>query len=132
MPFETFLLTSEDNASCNWPEQAVLWVEALSKQQVLEELHSIMNDRNYSWHSINALLQSRLEQGDLDFTFEDGDVLFEWNNLCDEKRRWEVKGELSQDSDEFNQDSLINLLILPFVGGLGPESWLSSAFAFSS
>ncbi|KAL5325382.1 hypothetical protein ACEPPN_006507 [Leptodophora sp. 'Broadleaf-Isolate-01'] len=81
-----------------------------------------MDDQNYSWHSINALLQSRLEQGDLDFTFEDGDVLFEWNNLCDEKRRWEVKGQLSENTADFNRDCLVNLLILPFEGGLGPES----------
>lgn len=129
MTFESFLQSLEHNGSCNWPEQAVLWAEALSDQHVLEELHSIMDDQNYSWHSINALLQSRLEQGDLDFTFEDGDVLFEWNNLCDEKRRWEVKGQLSENTADFNRDCLVNLLILPFEGGLGPESWFSTASA---
>lgn len=87
MTFQIFLESLKHDGPHNWPEQAALWAEALSDQQVLHEVHSIMDNHNYSWHCINGLLQDRLEQGDLKFTFEDRDVLFGWNNLCDGKRR---------------------------------------------
>jgi len=109
-----------------WPKQAVLWIESLSEQQILLELQRVMDGWNYSWHSINELLQGRLDQGDLEFTLVDGDVLFEWNNLCDEKRGWERKGRLSDNCAEFNRDCLINLMILPFQGGLGLEGKFST------
>ncbi len=70
-----------------WPKQEVLQIEALSKQQVLSELQQIMEGCNYSWHSISKLLQGLLDKETLQFTLTDGDILFEWNNLCDKKRR---------------------------------------------
>jgi hypothetical protein len=95
---------------------------------VLSELQEIMDGRGYSWHSINELLQDQLNKEDLEFTIIDGDILFEWNNLCDEKRKWERKGCLSDDSVEFNRDCLINLKILPFQAGLSLKSKLINAF----
>ncbi|KAH6675997.1 hypothetical protein B0J14DRAFT_427352, partial [Halenospora varia] len=92
-----------------WSKQTVLRIEALSEPQVLSELQGVMEGRTYSWHSINELLQGRLDQGDLEFMPVDGDVIFEWNNLCDEKREWERKGRLSDNCAEFNRDCLINL-----------------------
>jgi hypothetical protein len=111
-----------------WPEREVLRIEALSEQQVLSELQEIMEGRSYSWHSINQLLQDQLDKEALEVTFIDGDILFEWNNLCDEKRKWERKGCLSNDCAEFNRDCLINLKILPFQAGLGLESKLINKF----
>jgi hypothetical protein len=93
----------------------------LSKQEVLCELQGIMEGRNYSWHYINDLLQARFEEGSLEFSLTDGDVLFEWNNLCHEKQLWEKRRRLSVDIAEFNMDCLINLKILPFQAGLGIE-----------
>ncbi len=109
-----------------WPKREVLRIEALSEQQVLSELQEIMEGRNYSWHSINKLLQDQLDKEALEFTFIDGDILFEWSNLCDEKRKWERKGCLSDDCAEFNRDCLINLKILPFQAGLGLKSKLTN------
>jgi len=109
------------NDAYAWSKNAVLRIEALSEQQVFSELQEVMEGRNYSWHSINELLKGLLDQGDLKFTVVDGDVLFEWNNLCDEKREWERKGRLSHSCAEFNRDCLVNLMILPFQAGLSLE-----------
>jgi hypothetical protein len=111
-----------------WPKREVLRIEALSEQQVLSELQEIMKGHGYSWHSINKLLQDQLDKEALEFTFIDGDILFEWNNLCDEKRKWERNGCLSADCAEFNRDCLINLKILPFQAGLGLKSKLINTF----
>lgn len=111
-----------------WLKREVLRIEALSEQQVLSELQEIMEGRGYSWHSINELLQDQLDKEALEFTFIDGDILFEWNNLCDEKRKWERKGCLSNECAEFNRDCLINLKILPFQAGLGLKSKLINTF----
>ncbi|KFZ13521.1 hypothetical protein V501_03677 [Pseudogymnoascus sp. VKM F-4519 (FW-2642)] len=64
-------------------------------------------------------MQDQLDNGALEFTAEDGDVLFEWNNLCDEKRNWEREGRFSLSCADFNRDCLINLKIIPTKAGLG-------------
>lgn len=107
-----------------WAKRQVLRIEALSKQEVLCELQGIMEGHNYSWHCINDLLQAQFNEGSLEFSLVDGDVLFEWNNLCNEKRVWEKRGRLSVDIAEFNMDCLINLNILPVQAGLGMEGRL--------
>ena len=107
-----------------WPNREVLRIEALSDKQVLAELQAIMEGCAYSWHKINQLLQAELDKDALEFTLEDGDVIFEWNNLCDEKRQWERKRSHSVQSAEFNRDCLINLKIIPIQGGLGIEGKL--------
>jgi hypothetical protein len=104
-----------------WPKHEVLRIEALSDEEVLSELESIVDGRSYSWHSINELMKAQLYKGALEFTFQDGDVIFEWNNLCDEKRNWEQKRSLSSSSKRFNRDCLINLKILPTKAGFGSE-----------
>lgn len=124
--------TLSRNDAYAWSKQTVLRIEALSDQQVFLALQSTMEGKGYSWHSINELLQDRLDQGHLEFTFVDGDVLFEWNNLCDEKRVWERKGGLSHHCAEFHRDCLINLMILPFQGGLGFEGRFSQEFDWSN
>jgi hypothetical protein len=111
-----------------WAKRQVLRVEALSKQEVLCELQGIMEGHSYSWNRINDLLQARLDEGSLEFSFADGDVLFEWNNLCYEKRMWEKRGRLSVDNAEFNMACLINLKILPVQAGLGIEGRLAFWF----
>ena len=116
-----------DNLSL-WPEREVFRIEALSEQQVLLELQDIMEGRSYSWHSINELLKAQLDKEILEFTLMDGDIIFEWNNLCIEKQKWERKGRLSNSCAEFNRDCLINLKILPFQAGFGLESKLTNRF----
>ena len=109
-----------------WQKREVLRIEALSEQQVLSELQDVMEGHNYSWHTINELLQGQLDKGDLEFMVVDGDVLFEWNNLCDKKWEWERKGRPLNNSVDFNRDCLINLMVLPFQAGLGHESTSSN------
>ncbi|CZT53509.1 uncharacterized protein RSE6_15124 [Rhynchosporium secalis] len=104
-----------------WAQRKVLWVENLSKLQVFLELRGIMEGHSYSWHCINEFLQARFDEGSLEISPVDGDILFEWNNLCDEKRTWEKTGHLSINDAGFNMDCLINLMILPFQAGLGNE-----------
>ncbi|TVY17570.1 hypothetical protein LARI1_G004942 [Lachnellula arida] len=104
-----------------WPNQEVLRIETLSDKLVVAELQAIMEGYGYSWHKINQLLQAELDKEALEFTLEDGDVIFEWNNLCDEKRQWERKRTHSVQSVGFKRDCLINLKIIPFKAGLGIE-----------
>ncbi|RFU32514.1 hypothetical protein B7463_g3820, partial [Scytalidium lignicola] len=106
------------NDFSRWLGGEVLRIEVLSEVQVLSELQGIMEGDNYSWHSINELLQNQLDKEALEFTLTGGDVVFEWNNLCDEKQKWERKGCLSINDVNFNRDCLINLKILPFKAGL--------------
>jgi len=110
-----------------WAKRKVQEMENLSEQQVFVELQDIMMEgHNYSWHCINTLLQARLDEGSLEFSDGDGEVLLEWNNLCDIKRRWEKKGYPAAESAEFDLNCLINLKILPFKAGLGSEGKLAS------
>ncbi|TVY14768.1 hypothetical protein LARI1_G008253 [Lachnellula arida] len=104
-----------------WPKTEVLRIEALSDKLVIAELQAIMEGCGYSWHKINQLLQAELDKEALEFTLEDGDIIFEWNNLCDQKRQWETKRSHSVQSTEFKRDCLINLKIIPFKAGLGIE-----------
>jgi hypothetical protein len=104
-----------------WETQEVLRIEALLDTEVLAELQRILDGHDYSWHRISQLLQEQLDGGILEFTLDDGSVIFEWNNLCSEKQRWESKGRLSARCAEFYKDCLINLKILPFQGGLSIE-----------
>ncbi|XMA13697.1 hypothetical protein WAI453_006488 [Rhynchosporium graminicola] len=80
-----------------------------------------MEGHSYSWYIINELIQARFDEGSLECSPVDGDILFEWNNLCDEKRTWEKKGRLSVNDAGFNMDCLINLMILLVQAGLGSE-----------
>ena len=114
-----------------WSEREVERIEALSDHQVITELHQIMIGDNYSWHRINQLLQGQLDEKVIEFTVEGGDVIFEWNNLCDERREWEKSGRLSVCSAEFNRDCLINLKILPIRGGMGNEGRLPDPVTLS-
>ncbi len=111
-----------------WPRREVLRIQALSDKQVLTELQEIMEGRNYSWHKISQLLQAQLDKGALEFTLEDGDVIFEWNNLCHEKREWERNRRFSVSCAEFKKDCLINLKIIPIQGGLGFEGNYLASF----
>lgn len=104
-----------------WETHEVLRIEALSDTQVFTELQRIFDGYDYSWVRINQLLQQQLDEGVLEFTLEDGSVIFEWNNLCGEKRIWERRGHLSASCSDFYRDCLINLKILPAEGGLNIE-----------
>jgi hypothetical protein len=53
---------------------------------------------------------------------EHGGVVFEWNNLCEERREWKKRGRFSACSADFNSDRLINLKIIPVRAGLGDKS----------
>lgn len=114
-------IMSVDPSFTGFMLQEELRIEALTDREVQLELHNIMDGRSYSWHCINNLMMAQLYSGDLEFTYQDGDAIFEWNNLCDEKRHWEREGSLSCDSAEFNRDCLFNLKILPTKAGLGSE-----------
>ena len=104
-----------------WQEKEIDRVNALSDRQVLAELQRIMDGYDYSWHTINQALQEQLNDGTLEFTLEHGDVSFEWNNLCDERREWKKRGRFSVCSADFNRDCLINLKIIPVRAGLGDK-----------
>ena len=101
--------------------QEVLRIETLVDEEVLAELQDIMGGNNYSWCMINDLLQAQRDNNALEFTLDDGDVIFEWNNLCDEKKQWERHGFLSIIDSEFDRDCLINLKVIPFKGGIVDE-----------
>ena len=101
------------------PSDEVLRIEALQNEEVYAEIRDIMDSRSYSWNRISQFLQEQLEKGALEFTLKDGDVVFEWNNLCDEKQKWERQRCLSIDSPEFLRDCLINLKLIPIHGGIG-------------
>ena len=88
---------------------------------MLFEVQGILEGHNYSWHCINEFIQARYDEGSLEFTSINGDVLFKYNNLCNEKRVWEKTGRLSVNNAEFYMDCLINLKMLPVQGGLGME-----------
>lgn len=53
--------------------------------------------------------------------FEPGNILYEWNVLCDEKIHWHLYRCPSFQSFEFNKTCLINLKIIPTQAGLGIE-----------
>jgi len=104
-----------------WPTNEVLRIEALSDDEVDTELRTIMGGQLYSWNKISLLLQEQLNDGVLDYTSEDGDVVFEWNSLCDERKHWERQQCFTVNSKEFKRDCLINLKLIPIQGGIGPQ-----------
>jgi hypothetical protein len=104
-----------------WREKEINRLNALFDCQVLEELQRIMGGYDYSWHTINQALQEQLNDGTLEFTLEHGDIIFEWNNLCEERREWEKRGCFSVYSADFNRDCLFNLKIIPVRAGLGDK-----------
>ena len=110
------------------PSDEVLRIEALQNEEVYAEIRDIMDSQSYSWNRISQFLQEQLERGALEFTLKDGDVVFEWNNLCDEKQKWERQRCLSVDSPEFLRDCLINLKLIPIHGGIGLQGDLPLLF----
>ena len=116
-----------------WEQQKIAKVQALSDDEVLRGLEDIMLGRNYSWHNIACRLQVRLNAGLLQLeSFEPGNILYEWNVLCDEKIEWQRRGCPSFKSFKFNRASLTNLLIIPTQAGLGFEGKLSTHTYFET
>lgn len=107
-----------------WQTKEIERINASPDSDVLAELQRIMDGYDYSWHTINQALQDQLNEGTLEFTLEHGDVIFEWNNLCEERRGWLKRTCFSESDAAFHRDCLINLKILPVRAGLGkyPET----------
>jgi hypothetical protein len=105
-----------------WEKQEVRRINALSNQQVMEELKETMRGRGYSWHRISQRLQKRRIYNDLQIEhFEPGNILYEWNVLCDERLSWLRHSRPSFRNVNFNRACLTNLKIIPTQAGLGIE-----------
>jgi len=110
-----------------WEKQEIHRIMALSCREVRRELKDIMRGMNYSWSNIAQRLKSRLQKKVLKMEhFEPGNILYEWNVLCDEKLSWKLRGHPSFTSFDFNRDSLVKLKIIPTQAGLGAEGKYSS------
>jgi hypothetical protein len=105
-----------------WEKQEIERIQGLSDRKVLRELRSIMRGESYSWSNISQQLQRRLDAGFLELEhFESGNIIYEWNVLCDEKIYWENYKHPSFTSFRFNKDCLIKLKVIPTQAGLGPD-----------
>jgi hypothetical protein len=81
-----------------------------------------MQGHKYSWHTISQKLQAKLNSKALKIDhFEPGNILYEWNVLCDERLSWKRQGRPSFLNFNFNRACLINLKIIPTQAGLGIE-----------
>jgi hypothetical protein len=110
-----------------WEKQEMKRIEALSDKQVMRELREVMRGRGYSWHSISQLLQMRFVCKALEIEhFEPGNIIYEWNVLCDERLSWLRYSKPSFRSFKFNRACLTNLKIIPTQAGLGAEGNLQS------
>lgn len=110
-----------------WEKQQIEWVNSLSGEQVLRELSDIMFGHNYSWYTISQRLQTRFNNKMLYLEhFEPGNMLYEWNVLCDERVSWRRHNQPSFKSSKFDRACLINLKIIPSQAGLGLEGRLIS------
>ena len=97
-------------------------INLLSDQQVFEELKDVMTGHRYSWYAIAHTLQLRYCCKSLRLDhFQPGNILYEWNVLCDEKLSWKYIGYPSFMSFKFNRACLLNLKIIPIRVGLGFE-----------
>jgi hypothetical protein len=100
-------------------------INSLSDRAVLEELRDIMAGRGYSWYGIARGLQRRYRKGLISLEhFDPGNVLYEWNVLCDEKISWERRKCPSFLSFRFNRACLFNLKMIPVAAGLGHKGTL--------
>lgn len=107
--------------TATWEQQHIKRVETLSDQQVLKEVNRIMLGHNYSWYTISQRLQAKHNDKKLYLEhFEPGNVLYEWNVLCDERISWLRHKEPTFRSVKFNKTCLINLVLVPSAG-LGLE-----------
>lgn len=103
-------------------KQEIARVNALTDRQVRQELKDIMRGIGYSWYAISQRLQGRVYLNRLKIEhFEPGNILYEWNVLCDEKISWQLHGRPSFRSFRFNRDCLIKLKVIPPQAGLGPD-----------
>ncbi|TVY12782.1 hypothetical protein LARI1_G008556 [Lachnellula arida] len=103
-----------------WERNEIRRIETLSNHQVWIELRDIMYGYDYSWYMIAQYLQTRLDAGVLKLDhFESGNILYEWNVLCDEKITWKLFGRPSFSNYSFNKACLINLKTIPTQAGLG-------------
>jgi hypothetical protein len=92
----------------------------LSDSQVLAELRATMLSHNYSWYTISNSLQSNLESQRLVIEhFEPGNILYEWNVLCDEGIHWQHHERPTFRNATFNRECLLLLRITPTQAGLG-------------
>ena len=105
-----------------WEKQEMGRINSLSDKQVMRELKEIMHGRSYSWHTISQRLRKRFEYNGLEIEhFESGNILYEWNVLCDVKLSWLRYGGPSFRNFKFNRACLTNLKIIPTQAGLGAE-----------
>jgi hypothetical protein len=112
-----------------WEKEEIKRIEALSDQAVLRELRKIISGQYYSWRRISQLLKLRFYRNLLYIEhFESGNILYEWNVLCDEKTHWLRHGCPSFKNFRFNRDCLTKLKIIPSQAGLGIEGELMSNF----
>lgn len=90
-------------------------ITKLSDAEVLVELRNVMKGCNYSWRTISKKLRARNRNGYLELEhFEAGNLLYEWNVLCDEKLHWSRYGNPSFRNSGFNRVCLVNLLVIPW------------------
>lgn len=105
-----------------WEQWQIERVNSLSDRAVSQELKGIMRNINYSWRLISRKLEERVDSGLLEIEhFEPGNIIYEWNVLCDEKICWQRNGRPSFRSFRFNRDCLTKLKIIPTQAGLGTE-----------
>ena len=103
-------------------------VSALTDRQILRELGEIMKGNGYSWRSISQRLRAKAHWKLLEIEhFEPGNILYEWNVLCDEKLSWQLHGCPSFRSFRFNRDCLIKLKVIP-TQACGPSGKFSPLF----
>ncbi|CZR55697.1 uncharacterized protein PAC_05585 [Phialocephala subalpina] len=103
-----------------WENYQKARIQQLSDHQVLCEIERIMNGRDYSWCTIAQRLRTKWRQQLLRLDhFEPGNVLYEWNVLCDEKVSWRRHCRPSFVSFKFNRDTLFKLRVIPSRAGLG-------------
>jgi hypothetical protein len=95
-------------------------ISGLSDAEVYLELSSKMRGESFSWSIISQCLRAQFRSKKLRLEhFEPGNILYEWNVLCDEKLHWQRLERPSFMSFKFNRDCLVKLKIIPTQAGLG-------------
>ena len=108
-----------------WERKEISRVLSLSDRDVLTQLRETMRGYDYSWHTISFRLRALLRCKAMRLEhFEPGNILYEWNVLCDEKLSWQRHGHPSFLNFRFNRICLIHLLIIPTQAGFGTQGKL--------
>jgi hypothetical protein len=106
------LNNEEDFETAEWSELSR--IDRLTQEEMIGELQSIFEGRNYSWYTIKSKLEQVLDQGQIEYNeASDTNIFWLWNMLVQEREMWHHYHHIHEIRGSHWKDCLKYLKLIP-------------------